>query len=273
MISPYLNGRLGNQMFQYAIARATAERIGCNFFIPGTPDEAVRFYTDMSKQFGVYLQMPYPENPHFWSGHGLFNVSLGTYDGVINRMGNDAEPQGRGEGDGIFLNGYFQSESHFSDLRGDVKQWFSISEDVIKRTAPILAVQPPDETCYIHFRGGDYKSIQKWYLPRQYYHDAMGLVRSKMPGIRFLVVTDDKEEAASVLPGFEMISNDSHVDFSLLNQARWCIIPNSTFSWWACWLNDENFVVAPYGWLNHNSGTDFDPKGIQTQRFNYIKRR
>ena len=37
MIGIQLLGRLGNQMFQYAAARAAAERLGCGFFISG-PD-------------------------------------------------------------------------------------------------------------------------------------------------------------------------------------------------------------------------------------------
>ena len=260
-------------MFQYAITRTHAERIGCNFYIPGTPEEAAVFYTEMGSRFRAHLELPCPTNPHYWTGHGLFDLDLGTRDAVLNRMGEDSRPDGGGDGDGLFLHGFFQSESHFTHIREDVRRWFRVSDSVAERAAPILDRHPPDVTCYIHFRGGDYKDLPHWYLPRQYYQDAMDLVRGKCPGIGFLIVTDDMEEASSVLPGIEVVSNDPSADFCLLNSARWCIIPNSSFSWWACWLQEGNFVVAPHGWLNHNSGGDFNPQGVYTPRFNYIKRR
>jgi hypothetical protein len=273
MKTVYLNGRLGNQMFQYVIARATAERIGCNFFVPGTTEEATGLYSEMSRIFSVHLETFHPGNPHFWLGHGLFDVHLGSRDDIVTRIGDDSRPNGGADADGLFLHGYFQSEQHFAHIRPEVKRWFTVSDEVLHMANPVLEKYPVDSTCYIHFRGGDYKSIPHWYLPGQYYLDAMDLVRSRVPGIRFVVVTDDREEAASVLPGIESVSNDAHVDFCLLNKARWCIIPNSSFSWWACWLNDDSFVVAPHGWLNHNSGGPFNPSGIETARFNYIKKR
>lgn len=88
--------------------------------------------------------------------------------------------------------------------------------------------------------------------------------------MNFLVITDDTE-AAGELFDFDIVSNDIMVDFKLLYSSTFCIIPNSTFSWWASWLSEKKLIVAPDRWLNYNSPeARFYPSDIRTEKFIYI---
>ena len=52
-----------------------------------------------------------------------------------------------------------------------------------------------------------------------------------------------------------MSGNDDIADFAILQKCDHQIISNSTFGWWAGWLNEnpDKTVVAPAGWFTPDS--------------------
>lgn len=271
MISVYFNGRLGNQIFQYLAVRLSAYNSNTKYFVPRNSEEGNNLSRNCSK-FG-YFEMSNPSNPHYWIGDKLFDIDFGEIDGELTINQNEGSLDN--VSDNTFLTGFFQSENYFMDKKDLIKTWIPIRTENIEKTKNLIQKYPIDEYCYIHFRGGDYKEIHHWYLPISYYKDAYEKIKEVKSDLKCLVITDDYEEAKKFFPDYDIVSNDMEVDFCLLYQSKYTIIPNSSFSWWASWLNDDNIItVAPERWFNYNKGEgEFEPSNIKSVKFTYIDKK
>jgi hypothetical protein len=237
MLSIDLGGRMGNQLFEYAMVRSIAEKRGLNYWF----------------------------DQRNWTGKNLFNLDFGIADGVINKIyeedGSNYNPNVYDVEDFTGFHGYFQNEKYFDHDKA--RKWF----------VPTIDVNADfDNVCYIHFRGGDYNVFpwNMYQLPKSYYDEAMALMLTKNPNLRFVMVTDDPNEAHKRFD-IEIISNSMEEDFVMLMKAKYLIVSNSSFSWWAGWLNLNNTVIAPSGWFQYNFNRGaFEPKGIKTEKFIWI---
>lgn len=246
MIEATLMGgsRLGNQMFIYATCRTIAEAKGYQFFI----------------------------NPQTWLGEKLFHLNFGGREGAPitqeykeTEMGYD--PKIWDIEDGTRLVGYFQSEKYFDHDKA--RKWFKLWPD--DDAEDILMKYPVDEYCYINLRGTDVKELGCQKLSLEYYRDAIDVMRTINPNFKYVVVTDDTPFGKEYFPDFPVMTNSVRTDFTLLNRAKYLILADSSFAWWAAWLNEKNFVVAPHGWLNVNINKwIFSPGDIKVNRFVWI---
>lgn len=273
MISIYLNGRLGNQLFQYTFCRISALKNKCNFFIPSNKIESIEFYSQCNSKFKCNLSMSEESNPHYWVGDKLFDVDTGFNDDKINKIVNEYDIDYRIDYnqivDGDLIKGYCQFEENLLEYENLIKnEWFKIKPEIIESAKKITDKYNINDYCIIHFRGGDYKTIDRFYLPKTYYDDAKSKIQKK---IKYLIVTDDIMEAKKFFPEDEVISNTMEIDFCLLTLYKYVIIPNSTFSLWAAWLNiNDPIVIAPNRWFNYKTEGNFFPIGMETKKFIYV---
>jgi hypothetical protein len=110
-----------------------------------------------------------------------------------------------------------------------------------------------DHVLCLHIRGGDYPL--KTRLNRDYYIRAINSVKLENR-TTIVVFTDDKNytEALNLHKEIILVSNNfkenSYIDLYLMSKARNLIISNSTFSWWAAYLNlCAITIVAPSKFL------------------------
>jgi hypothetical protein len=250
MLSVLLQGRFGNHLWQYAVCRSVAEHLGYAFHIPRD-----------------FLGQPY------------FNCDLGEPTEQIYRNFSEIDANG-GDinrqkyspelfkiADGTRLVGFFQTEQYLLNSRGKIKTWFNVPDNV-----PLLEASGVDDnTCVIHFRGGDYVG-KGLFLPKKFFEDAAAYVTSLLPNVKFVVVTDDVPLAKAWFPTYTVLSLDAFSSFTVVNKARYLIVSNSTFSWWAAWLSDNaKVVVAPKYWFGHNSNEGWLPLDSQTEGFTYLE--
>lgn len=126
----------------------------------------------------------------------------------------------------------------------------------------------------VHIRRGDYLFPENQQLfggicTETYYRDAMAQMKRVRPDCRFYLFTNDKEWAAErIAVGFdtgediEIIDLSWHSDYAefvLMSKCRHHILANSSFSWWASYLNKnpDKTVLAPKRWLNGWDCEDF----------------
>ena len=255
MITIKLSGRLGNQMFQYSVCRAAANRRGYNFFIsdemaPSTEGQHIKNYFN--------------------------NLNLGKKDGDVMHVYSEDFTIQR-YSDEVFkifdfteLRGFFQTPKYFQNIKSDIKDWFEIKN--FQETKSFYEKYNVENHCIIHLRASDYKNHGHVFLKKDYYEKAMKTVKDSFSNVTFLIVTEDLDSAKSMFPEIECFSHSNMmVDFEILYKSKINIIPNSTFSWWASWLDNKEMVVAPNNWWNYNTPElGFYPVDIKTEEFIYV---
>lgn len=246
MIKAHLRfeSRIGNQLFQYAVTRSVAERNGYNFYA----------------------------DPTYWLGGDMIKVDHGKDDGKIQYTWEDTpnqefNPEVFAVKDFTLLKGYFQSEKYFK--REDVKKWFQINYP--QSAYDFMKHYPVSDYCYINVRGTDQAQFSHLILPEIYYTKAIATMLHFNDKLKFLVITDDEPLARSKFPNFPVFSNDRDTDFCLLNAAKFVIGAQSTFFWWAAYLNDFNIVIAPVRWFHyHYPDLGYGPADIHTNKFIWL---
>lgn len=104
----------------------------------------------------------------------------------------------------------------------------------------------------IHVRRGDYISLADCYeqLDMNYYNRAMQQTNSE----RYLIFSDDINWCKQQFKGYQFDfseGNDVVTDLSLMLSCEHNIMANSSFSWWAAYLNKNpsKKIIAPAKWF------------------------
>lgn len=162
-----------------------------------------------------------------------------------------------------YLNGYWQTECYFSEaamqIRNDFQ--FDIPEDAANRHW--LNQIENTESVSMHIRRTDFVQQYNWGIDPSYYHQAIGLMRSKISQPQFFIFSDDMPWAREHFQGadFHFVEGNSGAqsfrDMQLMQACKHQIIANSTFSWWGAWLNrnPNKIIIAPDCWQPEIQGT------------------
>jgi len=271
IINEFYNGQgLGNQLWNYVLLRIIAKNNACGFYAMARERfKGIEFMDiDFGTEYTGEIKHYYREKTEFLLGT---DIDISRTDPELLKL----IPYTK-------FDGNCQSTKYLEGHRQDILMWIKIKDEFKKYTTD-------NNVCVIHFRSGDFKKIKEVFLPYEYYQHAMDYVRKINKNITFYCVTDEKEEAERMLPGVEIIGaallekNDSKkashhqggpigVDFSYLLNASYLIIPNSSFSWWAAYLNTrKNVVIAPKYWARHNISNGYwSNSDIITDSFTYL---
>lgn len=236
-----LQGGLGNYMFQ--IASVYAYAIKQNKKAVFTIDDSVVIHKNLESYKENILS-----NVEFIANKNTINLNSYSEIGF-----NYSEiPLIK---DNVVLNGYFQSDKYFKEYTVDIKQLFSYPTsyiEAIKEKYKFILFQ---NTCSIHVRRGDYLKSPDHH-PAQNMNYYMKAIKIMPKDSVFLIFSDDIEWCKLNFPDlpekFKFIEgNSDHEDLLLMSLCNNNIICNSTFSWWAAWLNNNSNkkVTIPTNWF------------------------
>jgi len=244
MIITKLRGGLGNQMFQYAAGTALAAKTGDTlcmdlswFRSPGSKDP-LRVY-----ELGLFGIKPTEASPIRALCTRIFGRHL-----IEQFKETEVElplTNGAGLTGSIYLDGFWQSESHFEAIAGEIRAEFQLD-------AQASDTSTDKNSVCVHIRRTDYVTRGD-FIGVEYYRKATEKMIALAPGCTFFVFSDDIawcREHLNFIPDAQFIDSVGTHSLQAMSACRHFIIPNSTFSWWAAWLakNPSKIVIAPQTW-------------------------
>jgi hypothetical protein len=271
MIGIKLQGRLGNQLFQYAFAFATSKQLNTSFYIDQANQEfIIPLYFNVPTNFSLFLER------YLFSIRGYHNLFSYRFKRTWYKLLSKVflsgtmtfEPDKSFEEisivikNNILFQGYFQSEKYFKSYSDSVRQLFSIKSQFVNDYHQKYSNLFSDKKIItVHIRKDDYLNLghlqlggSDLSLPFSYYHKIIGKLNTA--DSLFVLITDDQEKIKSEFNYLDNVyfSEDHFInDLQHLINADICIIANSTFSWWGAWLNTkpDHKVFAPEYFMGH----------------------
>jgi len=229
-------GRLGNHFFQIATAYSLALDNKAEAYFPDLVPNS-----DEHKHFFYQCNQIKPKKSFLKSWKELYPM---TYSPITYRPN-------------MILQGYFQNESYFSHHRKELIELFRpLPQDIeyIKNKYSFILNEPNSVCVHVRdYKGEGAREDRFHQLGKEYFQKAM----NHFPEDTFFVVVSDNIELAKEIIGpnerqVYFVENEPfYIDFLILRLCQHQIISNSTFSWWAAWLNENpnKIVIRPKIWL------------------------
>ena len=113
------------------------------------------------------------------------------------------------------------------------------------------------------------------FLHKKYWMDGMKNMRKINPDMRFMIITNDTEAAEKLLPGIKAYNFDLAKDYSIIKNAKYLLLANSSFTYFPAFTSETvKCVIAPKYWARHNVSDGYwaSEQNIYTG-FNYMDRK
>ncbi len=170
-----------------------------------------------------------------------------------------------------FLWGGWHGEKYIRDVQDEVRKAFSFDMSKLDATnRDLLSMIHSTNSIAMHIRRGDYVNHSAFagICTKEYYDAAVTHIRSQVSNPQFFLFSDDPEWVKENYKGedFHVVSanrgENAWIDMFLMSQCKHNINANSTFSWWAAWLNSNpsKIVLVPERFNNLNKPYDIYPE-------------
>jgi hypothetical protein len=256
MIIVRLIGGLGNQCFQYAIGRHLAELRQTELKLDISEFENYKLHAYSLGNLNILEKFASPDEvaatrcskeKHFHFDSDVFSLPDETY-----------------------LHGYWQSEKYFAEISEIIRKEITVKLPLSGKNKEISEEITSCASVSLHIRRADYVT-ETIFQPcsLDYYLSAVKHIAGIEEKPHFFVFTDDKawvREHFKLNYSLTFVEHNgpdkNYEDLRLMSSCKHNIIANSTFSWWAAWLNINpcKIVFAPSRWFTDKVYSD--PKDL-----------
>ncbi|MBL4585894.1 MAG: alpha-1,2-fucosyltransferase [Flavobacteriales bacterium] len=259
----------GNQLFQYAYGLAASKRIGTelkldlSWFNDNSDHRAYvldRFNIDV--EVATKAEIEYTRT---CNGRNIFEYRYNLLRNALAARHRKAvvkedisyfDAALKQPYENSHIEGYFSSELFFREFEDEVKKQLVFAKKPPAASLQIMEQMNSENAVALSIRRGDFL---KYPLHNtcsvEYYQRAIEKMQESIEKPKLFIFSDDmdwvKANMKFDLPYVlvpEMTDHMEHI--RLMENCRFHIIPNSTFSWWGAWLSTPKRVVAPQHWLN-----------------------
>ena len=274
------NGRLGNQMFQYASLRGIAANNNLEFCIP--PEDTPNY-----ANYGLFECFKLPNVKHT----GLIGqapTGFAPTPGSLDEPGFEFDEELFNNcPDNVNIDGYRQTEKYFKHIEESIREDYQFNDEIYAPCKEYMD-QFNGEIALLHIRRGDNIGRPDWYpIPVvEHYEYLLDKYFENKP---ILICSDDldwvKEQELFKDDRFHLsetrvyypdtvLNGKGEMETSLVPYYDLCmmtlcnggIIANSSLSWWGAWLQKDrtNPVIAQDPWfgekLSFNNLKDLIPE-------------
>ena len=260
MIITKISDGFGNQLFMYACGYAVSRQLNTKLWLDATMlstnEERNLELTKLNIKYDKLFTVEDRKSSllkkieRYWKQKKMFfkckiyneNLPYIFDEKIFNVSGN------------TYISGYWQSEKYFKKYSRELKQMFTPKYQMSFACKEYIRQASNCNSVAVHVRRGDYNKIGIC-IKEEYYHEAIMEIMNRVDNPIFFVFSDDIAAAQKILniknANFIYVKYESlnlTLDvFFILKSCKHQIIANSTFSWWAAWLNDNDnkYVICP----------------------------
>lgn len=271
-----LQGGLGNQLFQYATARAMAHKHQCQVLLDYswfikidqdvTPREPLLSSLDIQgipispesitkkpSRTQKILQELWPISTYIYTekSHYKFDPYLGMAPAFKSQN--------------LHLMGYWQSFRYFDSIKKILQTEITPKISLDSHYRDYLNQIKSTNSAMLHVRRGDYVNLASaakihGFIGLKYYQRGIEILLKKYGDIQFFVFSDDLAWAEENLPHKDKITlirslegKDAVIqELELMTHCQHHLIANSSLSWWGAWLakSESGSIICPKKWTN-----------------------
>lgn len=246
-------GRLGNQLFQYAMLRTLARRLGARYYCPRWAGDELFDLRESAR-----IELPFQFN-------GPEQLTVNCQD-QFEALAQTIERKYRGN---VHLNGHPEAEHLFDPAAA--RSWFQLRRPLRQTIEARYWQLDFENTVSLHVRlKPPLNTKDKVVCQLPYYRAALELTTCE----NVLVFSDDLAAARDMLQPlvgqrrfiFQSAPNSALLpevqdfeDIHLMSICRDNIICVSTYSWWGAWLNNhaQKTVVCPEPWFHYHGPREY----------------